>query len=126
MNDSSSKPETTLAPPALALLKRITGTPLEAERLQTLLADCSPILEEIARLRTVYLGDLHPAVIYEPSAAKPAARKSLGTYKSASACSTVGCRASSTLPRTHWPRLDHPTAGANAMAHGYWKASRLL
>lgn len=59
---------TTLTTPALTLLRRITGTPLEAERLQALLADCSPILEEIARLRTVDLGDLHPAVIYEPSA----------------------------------------------------------
>jgi hypothetical protein len=63
-----TKPVTTLAPPALALLRRITGTPLEAERLQALLADCEPILHEIARLRTVDLGDLHPAVIYEPSA----------------------------------------------------------
>jgi hypothetical protein len=62
------KPETTLAPPALALLARITGTPLEAERLQALLADCGPILDEIAKLRAVDLADLHPAVIFEPSA----------------------------------------------------------
>jgi hypothetical protein len=63
-----AKPGTNLSPNALALLSRITGTPLEADRLQTLLADCGPILEEIGRLRTVDLGDLHPAVIYEPSA----------------------------------------------------------
>ena len=60
--------ETTLAPPALALLQRVTGTPLAPERLEALLAAGAPILEEIARLRTVDLADLHPAVIFEPSA----------------------------------------------------------
>ncbi len=60
--------ETTLAPPSLALLRRVTGTPLADERLRTLLAEAGPILDEIAKLRAVDLGDLHPAVIFEPSA----------------------------------------------------------
>ena len=37
-------------------------------RLQALLAQCGPILGEIARLRAVDLADLHPAVIFDPSA----------------------------------------------------------
>jgi hypothetical protein len=48
---------------------RLTGTPLDAQRLQEVLAAFAPILEEIARLRELDLRDVHPAVIFEPTAA---------------------------------------------------------
>jgi hypothetical protein len=48
---------------------RLTGTPLDSTRLQEVLAAFAPILEEIARLRELDLGDVHPAVIFEPTAA---------------------------------------------------------
>jgi hypothetical protein len=60
--------ENTSAPPALALLAQVCGTPLEPQRLRALLADCRPILDEIARLREVDLADLHPALIFDPTA----------------------------------------------------------
>ena len=50
------------------LLAQLSGTPLDHERLQAVLAAYAPILEEIARLRTLDLRDVHPAVIYEPTA----------------------------------------------------------
>jgi len=51
-----------------ALLAQLSGTPLDSHRLQAVLAAYAPILEEIARLRTLDLRDVHPAVIYEPTA----------------------------------------------------------
>lgn len=53
---------------AHALLAQLTGTPLDSPRLQVVLAAYAPILEEIARLRTLDLRDVHPAVVYEPTA----------------------------------------------------------
>ena len=53
---------------AITLLAQLSGTPLDSERLQTVLAAYAPILEEIARLRALDLRDVHPAVIYEPTA----------------------------------------------------------
>lgn len=50
------------------LLAKLSGTPLDNDRLQAVLAAYAPILEEIARLRTLDLRDVHPAVIYEPTA----------------------------------------------------------
>jgi hypothetical protein len=60
--------ERTVTPSALALLAQVSGTPLNPERLRALLAACGPLLDEIARLRTVDLADLHPAVIFDPTA----------------------------------------------------------
>jgi hypothetical protein len=48
---------------------RLSGSPLDAQRLQEVLAAYAPILEEIARLRELDLQDVHPAVIFEPTAA---------------------------------------------------------
>lgn len=53
---------------AHTLLRQLSGTPLDSERLQAVLAAYAPILEEIARLRTLDLRDVHPAVVYEPTA----------------------------------------------------------
>ena len=53
---------------------RLTGTPLDAPRLQEVLVVYGPILEEIARLRELDLADVHPAVIFEPTAAYRKAR----------------------------------------------------
>ena len=44
------------------------GVLLDWPRLQAVLAAYAPILEEIARLRTLDLRDVHPAVVYEPTA----------------------------------------------------------
>jgi hypothetical protein len=52
-----------------ALLETITGSTVGAERLQDLCAAYAPILAEIAKLRALDLGDTHPAVIFEPTAA---------------------------------------------------------
>ncbi len=59
--------KTTVAP-AVSLLAQVTGSPLEPERLETLLTAGRSILEEIARLRSADLGDVHPAVIFDPTA----------------------------------------------------------
>ncbi len=53
---------------AHTLLAQLSGTPLDSERLQAVLTAYAPILDEIARLRTLDLRDVHPAVIYEPTA----------------------------------------------------------
>lgn len=58
----------TLAPSPLSLLAQVSGTPLAPERLQALLDDSRFILDEIARLRSVDLADLHPALIFDPTA----------------------------------------------------------
>ena len=53
---------------------RLSGTPLDAQRLQEVLAAYAPILEQIARLRELDLQEVHPAVIFEPTAAYRNAR----------------------------------------------------
>lgn len=50
------------------LLKRLSGSPLSAERLQEVLHAYQPILAEIAKLRTLDLQHIHPAVVFEPTA----------------------------------------------------------
>ena len=47
----------------------MSGTSLASERLRQVVAAYAPILEEIARLRELDLSDVHPAVLYEPTAA---------------------------------------------------------
>lgn len=54
--------------PATELLARLNGLSLPAERLPGLLEAYGPIFEEIARLKALDLADVHPAVIFEPSA----------------------------------------------------------
>ena len=54
---------------AVDLLQRLSGSALGAERLQQVLRVYAPIFEEIARLRELDLQDVHPAVVYEPTAA---------------------------------------------------------
>ena len=58
----------------LDALARLTGSPLRAERLSAVLAAYAPILAEIARLRELDLYEVHPAVVFEPTAAYRAAR----------------------------------------------------
>lgn len=60
--------EKTVAPPALDLLARLSGTPLDAARLAEVLQAYAPIFEEIAKLHALDLADVHPAVIFEPTA----------------------------------------------------------
>lgn len=56
------------ASPAVELLQRTSGTPLTADRLREVLAAYEPILAEIAKLRALDLQDIHPAVVFEPTA----------------------------------------------------------
>lgn len=51
------------------LLTRLLGLGLSPERLREVLAAYAPILDEIATLRALDLQDVHPAVIFEPTAA---------------------------------------------------------
>lgn len=62
------KPPTLSDPTATALLARMSGATLASERLRQVMAEYAPILEEIARLRELDLRDVHPAVLYEPTA----------------------------------------------------------
>ena len=55
--------------PAAAMLEALAGTNLGMVRLQEVCAAYAPMLEEIAKLRTLDLADVHPAVIFEPTAA---------------------------------------------------------
>lgn len=61
-------PVTSFEPSALELLERLSGTTLGSERLRDVIAAYAPMLEEIARLRELDLRDVHPAVIFEPTA----------------------------------------------------------
>jgi hypothetical protein len=63
------KPQPPLDSSTLALLEQLSGASLGNERLRQVVAAYAPILEEIARLRELDLRDLHPAVLYEPTAA---------------------------------------------------------
>ena len=60
--------EKLVAPAANELLARLAGTPLAPERLAEVLDAYAPIFEEIAKLRALDLTDVHPAVIFEPTA----------------------------------------------------------
>jgi hypothetical protein len=51
------------------MLEALAGTSLGIERLQEVCAAYAPMLEEIAKLRMLDLADVHPAVIFEPTAA---------------------------------------------------------
>lgn len=55
--------------PAAAMLEALAGTTLGMARLQEVCAAYAPLLAEIAKLRTLDLADVHPAVIFEPTAA---------------------------------------------------------
>jgi len=61
--------EKLVAPTATELLARLAGIPLAPERLAEVLDAYAPIFEEIAKLRALDLTDVHPAVIFEPTAA---------------------------------------------------------
>jgi hypothetical protein len=54
---------------ALDLFKDILGVQTTPERLQENLAAYRTILAEIQKLRELDLTDIHPAVIFEPTAA---------------------------------------------------------
>ncbi|OYZ76447.1 MAG: hypothetical protein B7Y09_20245 [Polaromonas sp. 24-63-21] len=47
----------------------LTGTTLSPERLMEVVAAYEPILSEIAKLREIDLAEVHPAIIFEPTAA---------------------------------------------------------
>lgn len=51
------------------LLARLTGTRVDPDRFEQLLAAYAPVFEEIARLRELDLHDVHPAVLFDPTAA---------------------------------------------------------
>lgn len=63
---TSASPSTATPIDSIASL---AGMSLDDERLQALLAAYAPILEEIAKLRELDLRDVHPAVVFEPTAA---------------------------------------------------------
>jgi putative NADH-flavin reductase len=46
----------------------LLGLDLPPERLQEVLASYGDILDEIRKLRTLDLTDVHPAVVFEPTA----------------------------------------------------------
>jgi hypothetical protein len=52
---------------AMTLLESCSGTTFGSERLQQVYAAYAPILEEIAKLRSLDLSDVHPAVVFEPT-----------------------------------------------------------
>jgi hypothetical protein len=62
------------AEPLADALLRLSGTTLGAERLREVLAAYAPIYDEIVRLRELDLSEVHPAVIFEPTAAWRKAR----------------------------------------------------
>ena len=50
------------------LVKRLSGSTLDDARLQEVIRAYTPILAEIAKLRTLDLQQVHPAVLFEPTA----------------------------------------------------------
>jgi hypothetical protein len=52
-----------------ALIETLIGTPVGRERLQELITAYEPILSEIVKLRELDLTEVHPAIIFEPTAA---------------------------------------------------------
>lgn len=67
MSDPLSQPD--LSSEEAMRLRDLSGSPLSQERLAQVLSAYAPILAEIARLRALDLRDVHPAVIFEPTAA---------------------------------------------------------
>ena len=61
-------PEKPVAPTATELDARLAGTTLSPERLADVIKAYEPIFEEIAKLHALDLADVHPAVIFEPTA----------------------------------------------------------
>lgn len=55
-------------------LRQLCGTVLTPQRLDALLASHADVLREIARLRGLDLADVHPAVVFEPTAVYRRAR----------------------------------------------------
>jgi len=53
----------------LGVFKELLGLQLTPERLQENLAAYRAILEEIHRLRSLDLTEIHPAIIFEPTTA---------------------------------------------------------
>ena len=51
------------------LVRDVLGISLEPERVEENLAAYADILQEIVKLRTLDLSDIHPAVIFSPIAA---------------------------------------------------------
>ena len=51
----------------VALLRELLGIGPESERLEENLGAYRTILEEIAKLRTLDLSDVHPVVVFDPS-----------------------------------------------------------
>lgn len=50
-------------------IETLTGTTVGPERLVEVVAAYEPILSEIAKLRELDLTEVHPAIIFEPTAA---------------------------------------------------------
>jgi hypothetical protein len=57
-----------------APIESLTGSPVNPDRLQELFKAYDPILSEISKLRGLDLSEVHPAVIFEPTAAYRRAR----------------------------------------------------
>jgi hypothetical protein len=53
---------------AAQLLERLSGTTVGIERLGEVVAAYASIFEEISRLKELDLRDVHPAVLFEPTA----------------------------------------------------------
>lgn len=56
-----------LDPAAEALLREVLGIGPEGERLRENLAAYRGILEELKKLRSLDLSDIHPAVVFDPT-----------------------------------------------------------
>jgi hypothetical protein len=56
-----------LDPGAEALLRDVLGVGPEGERLRENLAAYRVILEELKKLRSLDLSDIHPAVVFDPT-----------------------------------------------------------
>lgn len=50
-------------------IETLTGTTIGSQRLLEVVAAYEPILLEIAKLRELDLAEVHPAIIFEPTAA---------------------------------------------------------
>jgi hypothetical protein len=55
-------------PAPLDLVRDVLGIELPPERLAENLAAFARILEEITRLRTLDLTDIHPSIVFDPTA----------------------------------------------------------